>query len=34
MIQPLNYYFVKNGVTEHVIFNKYTIDENGVIKNI
>jgi hypothetical protein len=32
MIQPLGYYFVKKGIIEHVIFNKYTID-NGVIKN-
>jgi len=24
---------VKKGVLEHVIFNKYTIDENGVIRN-
>ncbi len=29
---PLCYWFVKKGVLEHVIFNKYTID-NGVIKN-
>ena len=33
MIKTLEYYFVKKGVLEHVIFNKYTIDENGVIKN-
>jgi hypothetical protein len=30
MIKPLEYYF-DNGT--HVIFNKYTIDENGVIRN-
>ena len=33
MIKPLEYYFAKKIVLEHVIFNKYTIDENGVIKN-
>ena len=32
-MKTLEYYFVKKGVIEHVIFNKYTIDENGVIKN-
>ena len=32
MSKPLEYYFVKKGVIEHVIFNKYTI-ENGIIIN-
>lgn len=32
-MKTLEYYYVKKGVIEHVIFNKYTIDENGVIKN-
>lgn len=32
-MKTLEYYFVRKGVIEHVIFNKYTIDENGVIKN-
>jgi len=32
-MKTLEYYFVKKGVLEHVIFNKYTIDENGVIRN-
>jgi hypothetical protein len=31
-MSPLCYWFVKKGVLERVIFNKYTI-ENGVIKN-
>jgi hypothetical protein len=31
---PLQYYFVKNNNIEHVIFDKYTIDKNGVIINI
>lgn len=31
-MKTLEYYFVKKGVLEHVIFNKYTID-NGSIKN-
>jgi hypothetical protein len=33
MIKPLEYYFAKKGVIEHVIFNKYTIDEYGVVRN-
>jgi hypothetical protein len=33
MIKPLEYYFVKKGIIEHVIFNKYTIDECGVARN-
>ena len=33
MLEPLEYYYVRNGSVEHVIFNKYTIDENGVIRN-
>jgi hypothetical protein len=32
-MKTLEYYFVRKGVIEHVIFNKYTIDENGVIRN-
>jgi len=32
-MKTLEYYFMRKGVLEHVIFNKYTIDENGVIKN-
>lgn len=32
-MKTLEYYFVKKGILEHVIFNKYTIDENGVIRN-
>jgi hypothetical protein len=32
-MKTLEYYFVRKGVIEHVIFNKYTIDENGIIKN-
>lgn len=31
-MSALQYYFVENGVLEHVIFNKYTI-ENGIIRN-
>ena len=31
-MSALQYYFVENGVLEHVIFNKYTLD-NGIIKN-
>jgi hypothetical protein len=33
MIKPLEYYFVKKGIIEHVIFNKYTIDEYGIVRN-
>ena len=33
MSKPLEYYFVKKGVIEHVIFNKYTIDTSGVVRN-
>ena len=33
MIKPLEYYFVKKGIIEHVIFNKYTIDVWGVVRN-
>jgi len=33
MIKPLEYYFAKEGVIEHVIFNKYTINEYGVVRN-
>lgn len=29
----LQYYFVKNNNIEHVIFDNYTIDENGIIIN-
>ncbi len=32
-MKTLEYYFVRKGVFDHVIFNKYTIDENGVIRN-
>lgn len=33
MIKPLEYYFIVKGIIEHVIFNKYTIDEFGVVRN-
>lgn len=33
MIKPLEYYFMKKGIIEHVIFNKYTIDDCGVVRN-
>ena len=33
MIKPLEYYFAKKGIIEHVIFNKYTINEFGVVRN-
>ena len=33
MIKPLEYYFVKKENIEHVVFNKYTIDEYGVVRN-
>ena len=32
MIKPLEYYFIVKGIIEHVIFNKYTIDEFGVLE--
>ena len=31
-MKTLEYYFAKKEVLEHVIFNKYTIDENGIIR--
>jgi hypothetical protein len=33
MIKPLEYYFVRKESVEHVVFNKYTIDEDGIIRN-
>jgi len=33
MIKPLEYYFVIANAIVHVIFDKYTIDENGVVRN-
>jgi len=33
MIKPLEYYFAKKGIIEHVIFNKYTIDVWGIVRN-
>ena len=30
MIKPLEYYYTDGS---HVIFNNYTIDENGVVRN-
>ena len=33
MAKTLEYYFVIAKVIVHVIFNKYTIDENGVVRN-
>ena len=33
MIKILEYYFVIANAIVHVIFNKYTIDENGIIRN-
>jgi hypothetical protein len=32
-MKTLEYYFVRKGNIDHVIFIKYTIDENGVIRN-
>jgi len=33
MERPLEYYFVIANAIVHVIFDKYTIDENGVVRN-
>jgi len=33
MAKTLEYYFVIAKVIVHVIFNKYTIDENGIVRN-
>jgi hypothetical protein len=33
MAKTLEYYFVIANAVVHVIFNKYTIDENGIIRN-
>ena len=33
MAKPLEYYFVIANAIIHAIFNKYTIDENGVVRN-
>lgn len=34
MSKALEYYFVKKGTIEHIIFDKYTIDTSGVVRNV